>query len=71
MCCLTVAGGRAISDHEGLCEAEEAEQLLREGVCAADFMRFSPRVFTRAPRPAHMGGVQQCAEEAHAVRCLP
>ena len=52
VCCLTVAVGRAITDdHEGICEGEAAERLLREGVCVADFMRFSPRVFTRAPRP--------------------
>ena len=52
MCCLTVAVRRGVSDNdEGICDGVAAEELLREGVCVADFMRFSPRVFTRPPRP--------------------
>jgi hypothetical protein len=52
VCCLDVAVGDDITDEsEGLCDGEAAEQLLRDGVCVADFVRFSPRVFTRPPRP--------------------
>ena len=52
VCCLDVAvGGDITYESEGVCEGEEAKQLLRAGVSVADFLRFSPRVFTKAPRP--------------------
>jgi hypothetical protein len=53
VCCLDVATGRSISDDsEGLCDTEEVAVLVRDGVCYADFLRFTPRVFTRLPRPS-------------------
>jgi hypothetical protein len=45
--------GRDITqESEGLCDSEEVAALLRDGVCCTDFLRFTPRVFTRAPRPS-------------------
>lgn len=53
VCCLNVATGRSITDDsEGVCDSEEVTVLLRDGVCYGDFVRFTPRVFTRAPRPS-------------------
>jgi hypothetical protein len=53
VCCLDVMSGRDITqDSEGLCDSEEVAALLREGVCSTDFLRFTPRVFTRPPRPS-------------------
>ena len=53
VCCLDVATGRSIiDDSEGVCDSEEVAVLLRDGVCYGDFLRFTPRVFTRLPRPS-------------------
>lgn len=54
MCCYDVGEGLDLTD-DALCQSEAVDELLRDGVCYADFLRFSPRVFTRPPRPQSWG----------------
>jgi hypothetical protein len=52
VCCRDVATGRHITDDSScVCDGEDVALLLRDGVCYADFLRFTPRIFTRLPRP--------------------
>jgi hypothetical protein len=62
-----VAQGRDITDDNPPCQGETVEQLLRDGVCFGDFLRYSPRVFTRAPRPSSWA---ECNNAQSASCCM-
>jgi hypothetical protein len=51
-CCRDVITGQHFADDGScVCDSEDVVVLLRDGVCYADFLRFTPRIFTRPPRP--------------------